>query len=87
MSKEITKEIYPIYKDARAWLVERREKFIQDCEYYAKQGYRPHYCLHGVNMWVDYDCACAECELDERSDIEIARDMAHSAYRYQKVSA
>lgn len=25
-------------------------------------GHRPHYCIHGTNMWVDYDCACHGCE-------------------------
>lgn len=27
------------------------------------QRLRPHYCEHGVNMWVDYDCACGSCEM------------------------
>lgn len=41
---------------------ERREAYEQDCIEWAKQGYRPHYCYHGTNMWVDWDCACGWCE-------------------------
>lgn len=28
----------------------------------AREGLRPHYCRHGVNMWVEWDCACWKCE-------------------------
>lgn len=31
-----------------------------------RQGFRPHYCAHGVNQWTDYDAMCGECE-DGRS--------------------
>jgi len=84
----IAKEIYPLYKEARAWLVQRREEYRRECEQYYKQGFRPQYCIHGVNQWVDYDCACASCELDERSDIQIARDLAVREFtqRLQKVA-
>ncbi len=27
-----------------------------------RQGYRPHYCEHGTNQWVDYDNICGPCE-------------------------
>lgn len=33
-----------------------------DCEDYARQGYRPHYCRHGRNMWTDNDIPCGTCE-------------------------
>jgi hypothetical protein len=83
----IAKEIYPLYKEAREWLVQRREEYRKECDYYYKQGFRPQHCIHGVNMWVDYDCACWQCEVDN-SDIQIARDMAVSEYvrRLQKVA-
>jgi hypothetical protein len=28
----------------------------------AKEGYRPHYCIHGMNLWVDWDVICGPCE-------------------------
>ena len=62
------KELYPIYKEARAWLIERREEYRKECAEYAKQGFRPHYCIHGTNLWVDYDCACWRCEINEPCD-------------------
>ena len=37
-------------------------EYLAECAEWAEQGYRPHYCRHGVNMWVDYDCACWQCE-------------------------
>lgn len=38
------------------------EDYREACEEDARNGHRPHYCVHGVNMWVDYDCACYQCE-------------------------
>lgn len=29
---------------------------------YAAEGYRAPHCIHGADMWVDYDCACGACE-------------------------
>jgi len=76
----ISKDLFPYYLQARAWLVQRREEYRKECAEWSAKGFRPHYCIHGVNMWVDYDCACAECELDDRSDIQIARDMARREF-------
>lgn len=36
--------------------------YQSDCEDWSKQGFRPQYCFHGRNMWVDYDCVCGTCE-------------------------
>ena len=27
-----------------------------------REGYRPHYCIHGTNLWTDYDNICWGCE-------------------------
>lgn len=37
-------------------------EYSEECEQAYREGFRPHYCFHGVNMWVDYDCACGMCE-------------------------
>lgn len=38
------------------------EMYEEECKDYAKQGFAPHYCVHGTNLWVDWDCACGMCE-------------------------
>jgi hypothetical protein len=38
------------------------EAYERDCADYAKDGYRPAYCFHGTNLWVDYDAMCGACE-------------------------
>lgn len=34
----------------------------QACDDDAREGYRPRYCEHGTNQWVDYDPICGPCE-------------------------
>lgn len=41
-------------------------RYEEKVEEWHKQGYRPHYCIHGTNLWVDWDCACGACEMDDR---------------------
>jgi hypothetical protein len=41
---------------------EQWREYEAQCEEYSKQGYRPHYCFHGRNMWIDHDIACGMCE-------------------------
>lgn len=41
---------------------ERDAEWESDAVGWAREGYRPRYCRHGANMWVDYDCACWQCE-------------------------
>lgn len=42
--------------------------FAQQREYHeaqrdaAEDGLRPHYCIHGTNLWTDYDNICPGCE-------------------------
>lgn len=43
-------------------IIERQNDYLAECLEYAESGHRHHYCFHGVNMWVDYDCACGACE-------------------------
>lgn len=62
------------------WLRERRDTYERECEAYARQGYRPHYCIHGVNQWVDYDIPCGSCE-EGYTDQEFALMWAHIEVR------
>ena len=41
---------------------ERDAEWERDAKDYARDGFRPQHCRHGVSMWVDYDCACWQCE-------------------------
>lgn len=46
------------------------EDMANDC---ARQGFRPEFCIHGTYMWVDYDCACFDCEMgDDPRDLSLA---------------
>lgn len=38
------------------------QQYLEGCESFARQGYRPHYCEHGTNQWTDYDNICGGCE-------------------------
>jgi len=38
------------------------QRYLDDCESDYRNGYRPHYCEHGTNMWTDYDNICGPCE-------------------------
>jgi hypothetical protein len=40
----------------------RFAEYEEECNEYAKQGYRPRTCIHGTNQWVDYDAICGACE-------------------------
>lgn len=54
----------------------RKAEYEDECRSYAREGYRPHYCPHGRNLWVDYDVICGPCE-DGLSIHEIALMTAH----------
>jgi hypothetical protein len=43
----------------------RFAEYEEECAEYAKQGHRPHYCIHGTNQWTDYDNICGGCENGE----------------------
>lgn len=70
-----------------------RERFAQHEEAgreYAEQGYRNHYCVHGMNQWTDYDNICGMCEdgygyWDYQEFLELSRAEAGRIYsRYEK---
>lgn len=46
--------------------------YVAACEEWAAQGYIPQFCRHGVNLWVDYDPICGECENPTYSSNEAA---------------
>lgn len=52
------KMVLALLRQSRA----RYDVYLSDCEDDRRNGYRPHYCRHGVSLWVDYDCACGRCE-------------------------
>lgn len=53
----------------------RQEDYLEECEEYAKSGHRHNYCFHGVNMWVDWDCACGLCENGEINEYSSFSDV------------
>lgn len=60
-------------------VIERQKDYLEECAEYRARGHRHNYCFHGVNQWVDYDCACGLCEdgeIDEYSSEEEIREYA-----------
>ena len=37
-------------------------EWLEAADAYAKEGYRPQFCIHGTNQWTDYDNICGGCE-------------------------
>ena len=62
---------------------ERLEQYERECREYAADGYRPHYCLHGVNLWTDYDNICGWCEEGEPTRLDF---MAEALWNSKKFS-
>lgn len=61
-------------------------EYDAECAKYAKDGYRPHTCFHGTNLWVDYDVMCGPCEdgygwLDPMLYRQLALSEAKRAYK------
>lgn len=49
-------------------ILAKQVAYLEECEEYRKNGHRNRYCFHGVNQWVDYDCACGYCEEGELNE-------------------
>lgn len=45
-------------------LKQARREYDEECRRWWARGYRPHYCFHGMNLWVDWDPICGYCEMD-----------------------
>lgn len=65
-------------------------EYLESCESYRRDGYRPRTCEHGTNMWTDYDNICGPCEdgismRDGMTRREFALDSAKR--RMEKVQA
>lgn len=54
----IQREAHATFERIQRMITDYREAEAED----NRNGHRTHYCVHGVNMWVDYDCACYRCE-------------------------
>ena len=75
-AKTVAEVALPILRD----LKERERRYYEDVAEWHKQGYRAHYCPHGMNLWVDYDAICPGCE-DGITVYEEALDRAHGIIR------
>ena len=62
LSKSIARLALLEVKLAKENIAEQLAQYKRDCEADRAQGFRPQYCIHGVNVGVDYDCACWQCE-------------------------
>lgn len=67
-----------------ARLKKRNAEYDSECEQsYREDGLAPHYCIHGTNLWADYDPMCGPCEDAEGVYTEAIRE----AKRITKESA
>ena len=60
-------------------IVKNQQEYLDEVAEYAADGYRHNFCFHGVNQWVDYDCACGLCEdgaINEYSSLKEVREYA-----------
>lgn len=48
------------------------------------EGFRPHYCVHGTNLWTDYDPMCYGCEEHGFNGFPAYSDLLGDAIRYVK---
>jgi len=58
----VAQTLYPYFKAARKGIAARDAAWEEDARAAARQGFRPHYCKHGTDLWVDYDPICGWCE-------------------------
>lgn len=58
MNKATGKLALAILRDRKAQYAE----YLEECESYRRDGFRPAYCEHGTYQWVDYDPICGGCE-------------------------
>lgn len=70
----ITRIAYPVLVRLKA----RDAQYERDVEDAARHGFRPHYCKHGTNLWVEYDAMCPGCE-EALTPYEEALIIAHEA--------
>ena len=60
--KTNAQDLYPYYSKARKAIAKRDTEWLDEAREYEKNGYRPHYCPHGTDLWVDWDPICGMCE-------------------------
>lgn len=51
------------HETAKSELLADSALYMQETQEYADQGFRPHYCFHGTDLWTDYDNICHYCEI------------------------
>lgn len=62
-------------------IIKQQNDYLEECAEYRERGHRHRFCFHGVNQWVDYDCACWACEdgeINEYSSEEEIRKYAEA---------
>lgn len=51
----------------------RYAEYEDECRADYAEGHRPHYCEHGLNLWVDHDPICGYCEDGESASDPFTR--------------
>lgn len=58
----VSKAILKLAAQLDAKLQREYAEYLESCEIDIRNGYRPHYCEHGMSRWTDYDNICGYCE-------------------------
>lgn len=82
LERELAHVIFWQDKDRAA---NTQREYDEECREAAEQGFRPHYCIHGTNLWTDYDPICGYCEngeplWDDARDWDNAKHKAAALY-------
>lgn len=60
-------------------LFEQQREYEAEAREAADAGLRPHYCIHGTNLWTDYDNICGGCEDGEFTQYSTAEQVREYA--------
>lgn len=62
------------YEKCLTRVQQNQAEYDRECAEWAEKGYRPHYCIHGVDLWTGYDNICGYCE-ESLTNEELAKAM------------
>lgn len=62
--------------EIRNRLTAQQAEYRTACAEAAAEGFAPHYCIHGTNLWTDYDPICGACEAGEFTEYTSPAEIA-----------
>lgn len=75
----ITPEVLGRAQDMESRFLGIQKEYFSAVEEAAKEGFRPQTCIHGTNMWSDYDVMCPGCEVGDFTEWTSAEEVRELA--------